>query len=76
MLPQPVDALLATVDAPVLERLGKVLSFMRVNSKNGKKMRRKDTLRMLEAMDAAQAQQAQQANANGSHDAAQPPLPA
>ena len=75
-----MDALLATVDAPVLERLGKVLSFMRISGKNGKKLKRKDKLRMLEAMDSAQAaQQAQQAGANGSahpSSEAQPPLPA
>ena len=74
---QPVDALLAVVDAPVLERLGKVLAFLRVSTKNGKKLKRKDKLRMLEAMDSAQAQQAAQAAtaAGLAADEAAPPLP-
>ena len=69
---------MGALDAPVLDRLAKVLSFVRISGKNGKKLKRKDKLRMLEAMD--QAQLGGHANggsaahqANG--DSAQPPLP-
>ena len=74
---QLVDSLLGHLDAPVLDRLAKVLSFVRISGKNGKKLKRKDKLRMLEAMD--QAQQGPPANGSAPHgvseDTAQPPLP-
>ena len=74
---QLVDSLVGTLDAPVLERLAKVLSFVRISGKNGKKLKRKDKLRMLEAME--QAQLGGPSNGSAAHaangDSAQPPLP-
>lgn len=74
---QLVDSLVGTLDAPVLERLAKVLSFVRISGKNGKKLKRKDKLRMLEAME--QAQLGGPSNGSVPHaangDSAQPPLP-
>ncbi|KAK9805368.1 hypothetical protein WJX73_007555 [Symbiochloris irregularis] len=54
--PKPVETITATVDAPVLERLAKIMSHMRVAG-GGKRLKRKDKLRMLEALDAQQQQQ-------------------
>ena len=47
-----MDAITASVDAPVLERLAKILGYMRVSGSGqpGKRLRRKDKLRMLDAL--------------------------
>ena len=48
-----MDTITATVDAPVLERLAKILGYMRVagTGQSGKRLKRKDKLRMLEALE-------------------------
>lgn len=53
LLLQPVDTILGGVDATILERLAKVMSYMRVTAgaKPGKRLKKKDKMRMLEGGD-------------------------
>jgi len=48
-----VDTILGGVDAAILERLAKVMSYMRVTAgaKPGKRLKKKDKMRMLEGGD-------------------------
>lgn len=69
VVPQVVDTITASTDGPVLERLAKVLGYMRVAGagQNGKRLKRKDKLRMLEALDEhSQRSQAEQHRELGS----------
>jgi len=43
---QPVDALMGGVDASVLERMAKIMTYMRPTAA-GKRLKRKDKLRLL-----------------------------
>lgn len=78
---QAVDAITATVDAPVLERLAKILAYTRVAGagKPGKRLKRKDKLRMLEVLDAQNTEHAavhaSDGLANGANGAVQAPQP-
>ena len=52
---QLVDTILGGVDAAILERLAKVMSYMRVTAgvKPGKRLKKREKMRMLEGSDFA-----------------------
>ena len=55
MVRQLVDTILGGVDAAILERLAKVMSYMRVTAgvKPGKRLKKREKMRMLEGGDFA-----------------------